>query len=125
MPALLGGDLFCRCRDGRQHAEEERVPVTRDDLCGKRVGCSAEILAYVRFDLGGDIAVRADGTRNGTHRDLSAAKLETLERAVHRMCPTPELHTHRHRLGVDTVRTADAQHILRLERTALRDGTDA
>ena len=73
----------------------------------------------VLLDVGVDGAVRAyragDGARGGHLARFLQAGLRTLERPR----PAAELHTEGHRLGVDAVRTADAERVLEFERTAL------
>ncbi len=84
-------------------------------------GVRPSLLAHVLLDERVDVGVAAHGAGDRADGDDLAGALEAVERALPRERPAAELHAHRHRLGVDAVRAADAQGVALLERAALAD----
>ena len=117
--AHLHGDGLERCGGAGQRAHDLGVAVARQHLGGQRVGRQAQLLAHVLLNIGVDAGVRAHRAGDGAGRGDLASLLQASLRALERPSPAAELHAERHGLGVDTVRTTDAQSVLELERTAL------
>ena len=101
--ADLGGEALEGAAEDRDRGEQRRVPVALDDLGADRIGVKTERGEDFRFDVGGEVAVRPDRTRDLAGADLVDRGGETRPATIDLERPPGELEAESRRLGVDRV----------------------
>ena len=93
----------------RDRAEQLRVAVARDDLCGDVLAREPQAREHAQLEVGTRGRVGADGAGDRADVRLVEGELQALGVAVRLECEAGELDAERGRLGVDAVGAPDAQ----------------
>ena len=101
--ADLGREPLERAADDRDRREKRGVAVALDDLGARRIGVEPELGEHLRLDVGAEVAVRPDRSRDLAGADVVDGLGEAPPAAVELERPARELEPERDRLGVDRV----------------------